>query len=71
MPYFHLISWCRNFAFAQNFRTRKLGEIKAFHAVKVSITLSIFYNFYFLYNIYIKGVLRINYINPLLFQKER
>ena len=44
LPKFHLISWrgairpklCGNWAFAQNFYTRKLGEITLFYAVQDS-----------------------------------
>ena len=33
IPKFHLISWCGNCAFKQNFNTRKLGKTTVFYAV--------------------------------------
>ena len=33
IPQLHLISWCGNLVFPQNFYTRKLREITSFYAV--------------------------------------
>ena len=33
IPWFHLISWCANFAKRHSFHTMKLGEITVFYAV--------------------------------------
>ena len=30
IPYFHLVYWCENCVFPQNFHIRKLGEIMFF-----------------------------------------
>ena len=46
LRWFHLISWCGNSTFPQNFHIKKLGEISVFYAVSQTVSLQIYWFFY-------------------------
>ena len=45
LRWFHLISWCGNSTFPQNFHIKKLGEISVFYAVSQTVSLQIYWFF--------------------------